>query len=122
MTEAEEQKALVSWFREFYPEYSHCIRVSLNGITLGKGQNAARRMASLKAQGLTVGESDLMFCVPSNGYHGLMIEMKTKRGRITDAQEEYLAKMEFLGYRAECCYGFADAKQVVSEYMREGPE
>ena len=117
MTEAEIQKELVKYFRTKYPKYNNCVRLSLNGINLGR--SGARVMASAKAQGLTIGESDLCFLVPSNGCHGLLIELKTETGVSTQAQNEYIDLMNTLGYRAVICYGLDHAIETLDGYLEQ---
>lgn len=117
MAEREEQAALVEWFRLQYPQYNKAIRLSLNGVAFRNGKEAARRKAEAKKQGLTIGESDLMFTVARGGYHGLCIEMKSENGRLSEDQSEYLGFMREMGYAAFCCKGAAEAIGVVREYM-----
>lgn len=116
-TEAEEQKEVVAWFRETWPEYEKCIRLSLNGVNLGGGTKAARMINSMKAQGMTVDESDLVFLVPKSQYHGLCIEMKAMKKKPTAGQLEYLVLMNELGYMAAWCEGAEEAKDLITIYM-----
>jgi len=48
------------------------------------------RMASrsAKGQGMLSGVPDLFLPVPKNGFHGLFIEMKSEKGRVTENQPE----------------------------------
>ena len=119
MTESQEQKELIDWFKKQYPKYSKSIRLSMNGINLGGGKKAAIMINHLKSQGMVPGESDLFFAIPTKGYHGLFIEFKSTNGahKLTDDQAEYIGYMTLLGYRAECCKGIEDAKQLISEHI-----
>lgn len=115
-SEAEEQKAVVSWFRGRWPQFSRCIRLSLNGVPLPT-EDAPKIINSFKAQGLTPGESDLAFLVPTPVYHGLLIEMKSTQGKPTKDQLAYLAFMEGLGYRTAVCKGAGEAVETIEDYM-----
>lgn len=70
-----------------------------------------------KKQGLVIGESDLLFTIPRGGYHGIAIEMKTKTGKMSAEQEEYLEFMREMGYAAFCCRGADEAITVLKGYM-----
>jgi len=117
MTEAEEQKIFIAWFKAEYPKYEKCIRLSMNGVNLGYGSKAARMIASMKKQGLTPGESDLAFMIPTEKHHGLLIEMKSMTGKPTEAQIDYIDLMNDLGYFACVCRGAEEAKTVMREYL-----
>lgn len=122
MSEYHEQVAVVKWFRLQYPGLDKAIRLSLNGINLSGGTKAYRIMNQLKAQGLTVGESDLAFLVPRTGYHGLVVEMKTTEGKTTPEQDSYLRFMESLGYFATACYGHQHGIETIKAYMEGNAE
>jgi len=117
MSEFQEQKDLVAWFKAKYPAYVKCLRLSLNGINLPAGRRGAIMMSQCKSQGLTPGESDLFFAIPNLIYHGLFIEMKAGKGKATQDQIDYLAVMDNLGYRTAVITGAEKAKQFIEDYM-----
>jgi len=85
--EAAHQAQVVEWARlasrsAKYPMLNmlHC---SLNGVKLSKTQAGIA-----KAQGMLSGVPDLFLPVPKNGFHGLFIEMKSEKGRVTENQPE----------------------------------
>jgi len=45
------QREVVAWFRDTYPDYRRCLRVSLNGLNFGAGQKAARMINYVKSRG-----------------------------------------------------------------------
>ena len=120
MTEAQEQRELIKWFKSAYPQYEKSVRLSLNGINLGGGQKAARMVANLKAQGMVSGEADLVFLIPAKGFHGLVIEFKSTEGKhpLSDKQSEYLDYMASLGYVAICCKGLIAAQESIVAYLK----
>jgi len=119
MTESPEQKELVKWFRDTYPQYAKSIRLSMSGINLGGGRKAAIMINFLKAMGMVDGESDLVFLVPSSGFHGLVLEFKATEGKhpLKPNQAEYLDYMASLGYAAMCCKGLEAAKESITQYL-----
>lgn len=86
-------------------------------IPNGGSRHKAEAM-HLKKQGVKRGVSDIFIPVPRNGLHGLFIEMKrTKGGRISPEQKEFIAAMTAAGYGACVCFGAHDAIDAVKEYM-----
>jgi len=124
MTEYTEQKEVIRWFRDIYPQYAMSIRLSLNGLPKGSGRSAHIRNSMMRTQGMVDEESDLFFAIPQNhigGFSGLFIEMKDFGKKPTEGQLEYLEYQLSMGYAAEWCEGSEAAKRVISEYM-EGRE
>lgn len=121
MTESEEQREVVRWFRGEFPELSQAIRLSMNGINFGSMRSSpkgARMISMMRSQGMTDGETDLAFLIPNDQFHGLLIEMKTKNGKPTDKQLAYINFMNGQGYFATVCYGAEDAKRTIESYIR----
>ena len=87
-----------------------------------EGKRTTREGARLKAIGLSRGVPDLMIPVPSGGYHGLFIEMKTKTGRVTEAQAEWMKRLAENGYAVRLCRGSAQAFEAISDYIHERGE
>ena len=86
----------------------HC---SLNGVKLSATQ---ARIA--KAQGMLSGVPDLFLPVPRGCFHGLYIEMKSEKGRLTDNQKWFLSNAESLGYKTVVCYSANEAIEKIKEY------
>jgi hypothetical protein len=72
----------------------------------------------LKREGLKPAVPDICLPVPSNGYHGLYIEMKRVAGRLTDDQFGWLVALREQGYEAFVCYGFEQARVAIEEYLK----
>ena len=119
MSEFQEHRDLVRWFRTTYPQYGKCIRLSLNGVNLPmNGSKAAMVVNQFKSQGMVKGESDLFFAVPNLTYHGLFIEMKAEGGKATPEQLEYIEFMLSLQYEAVVLEGAKAAKEFIADYMK----
>jgi len=118
MSEFHEQKEVIRWFREKYPHYIKCTRLSLNGVNLPSGKKAAIMVNQFKSQGMVKGEADILFCVPNAESSGLFVEMKAKGGKATQDQEDYIALMRILGYQAYVIEGSDAAKTMIAAYMK----
>ncbi len=113
LQEHQEQAALIQWFQVAYPT----IKTRLFAIP--NGTNKSRAAASRHmAEGLRSGVPDLMLPIPRGDYHGLFIELKrSKGGRLSDTQKDWLAFLSGQGYMAVVCHGFDEAKDVRGKYL-----
>lgn len=128
MSEASEQKEVITWYRATYPQWDRSIRLSMNGIKLNGGKQASMIINSMKAQGMTKHESDLCFLVPRGTFHGLVIEMKPtdwnpkkmsqKQRKDHQGQLDYLDYMDGLGYMAALCIGKESAIDTIRSYLK----
>ena len=84
--------------------------------------NAAKRSPKLcmmmKAEGLKSGVPDIFLPLAKKNYHGLFIEMKSQKGKVSDAQNEYMDYLRSNGYHCAICYGFEEAKKAILEYLK----
>lgn len=115
--EAAQQQQVIEWSKWAYKakptqypnlDLLHC---SLNGVKLSQSQS---RIA--KGQGMLSGVPDLFLPVPRQNYHGLYIEMKSQKGRVTENQEWFLSKTEGLGYKTAVCYSANEAIKTIQDY------
>nr|DAO69060.1 MAG TPA: Nuclease [Caudoviricetes sp.] len=88
------QMQCVRWFRLQYPQLARLLHHSPNG-----GRRDAREGARFKHMGTQAGFPDLILLVASQGYHALLLELKTRTGRQQDSQKEYQQLAEAQGYR-----------------------
>ena len=68
--------------------------------------------------GVRSGVPDLMLPIPSQGYHGMFIEMKTKTGRVSENQKRWLSALNGFGYLAVVAYGWEDARCKILDYLQ----
>lgn len=110
--ETDEQQALIKW-AQYHPICSKYLIANPLG-----GYRLPREAARLKREGSKKGVSDLFLAYPSNGCHGLWIEMKRKgKFRITPEQSEWLELMIGVGYSARIAIGWEDAVRIIKEYL-----
>lgn len=125
MSEAKEQKQIVKWFRDTYPDLAPAFSLSMNGVDLGGGKKAAIMMNHLKAQGLHPGECDFKILVPRGAFHGLCIELKKTGWKVSgkaavekhQKQINYLNFMTEQGYLAALCIGKEAAIDTIKAYL-----
>ncbi len=105
--EDDAQEAVVCWLRT----NGYIPMASLNGVKLpGNAATRARRWQRFHKLGALVGAPDLtiMEPAPRDGRH-VAIEMKSKTGRVSDAQREVHAKMRATGWIVLVAKGADDA-------------
>lgn len=74
--------------------------------------------ARLKAEGTRKGIPDLHLPVMRGGYGGLWIELKRQAGgRVSPEQRVWLAGLNANGHRAVVCKGWAEARDVILDYL-----
>ena len=73
----------------------------------------------LKRKGVKKGVSDYFFLRASQGYHGLVIELKTNTGVLSKEQKEFLEVMNKEQYLALMCCSSDEAIKVVQGYLQK---
>lgn len=117
--EAQEQALYFRWLDHVtisgQPLRPHCYAVPNGGSRKSKAEGKR-----LKLQGVTAGVPDICIDVPSDGKHGLRIEMKRigakKPGALQVAQMNLRRSM---GYEAQIAYGFDAARQATVRYLSQ---
>lgn len=106
------QCACVRWFRCQYPAMRHNLFAVPNGGARNKVIGA-----KLKAEGVLAGVADLILLRRNASYGGLLIEMKTTKGRQSDSQTEWMEKITNDGYKYVVCRSLEDFMKEVNEYL-----
>ncbi len=73
--------------------------------------------ALLKAEGMKAGVPDIFLPHPVAPHHGLFLELKAARGRISPQQCEWLSALEQQGYACAVCNGIAEATETITAYL-----
>lgn len=107
------QMQCVRWFRLQYPQLARLLHHSPNG-----GRRDAREGARFKQMGTQAGFPDLILLVAANGYHALLLELKTRTGRQQDSQKEYQQLAEAQGYRYVVIRSLEAFMDEVNTYMK----
>jgi hypothetical protein len=116
------QMACVQWFNLQYPN------VVMFHIPNG-GKRDAREGARFKAMGVMPGVADLFVMKrkeePSSFnperyihiWHGLFIELKSPKGKLTESQSDFAAASMANGYQYHICRSLDEFIKVVNEYL-----
>lgn len=119
MSESAEQKEIVRWFRETWPEYSKSLRVSLAGLNFGSGQRGSIMKNHVRSLGVEDSEADILIALKRGEFGALVLEHKkagAKRGA-TDGQLEYVGYHNAVGNCACVTVGVDMAKAAIKQYM-----
>lgn len=81
------------------------------------GYRNSKEGATLKRLGVTAGVSDLFLAYPNKHCHGLWIEVKSKEGKLSKKQREWLLKMRGVGYQTAVCYSIDEAICIIDDYL-----
>ena len=117
--EADEQRAVFEWAE--YAKGKHPCLKWMHHIPNGGSRNKIEA-ARLKAQGVKRGVPDIFLPYPSGKYHGLYIEMKYGKGKVSPEQQEFLEYASGVGYKTAVCYNMLQAVKVILAYLEEGDE
>lgn len=110
--EYELQKACVYWFRIIWPKYAKLLFAVPNDR-----KQSVIQGARYKASGSVSGVSDLILLVPKGNFHGLCIEMKTEKGKLSENQKEWLELVKMQGYETVVCNSFESFCETMQVYM-----
>lgn len=85
-------------------------------IRQGKAYTYSPAGKKMKDMGQKAGVSDWIILYPVNGYHGAIIELKTKGGSLQPSQTGFLHCMETAGYFTAVCWSVDGFIEAVQEY------
>ena len=84
-----------------------------------EGKRSAVTGAQLKRMGMRRGFPDLFIPLARRGFHGLFIEMKYGKGRLSTEQREWLSRLSDEGYGVCVCYSADEAIGKINKYIKE---
>lgn len=103
----------VKWFSLQYPKLALLLHHSPNG-----GRRTATEAARFKQMGTRQGFPDLILLFPNARYHGLFMEMKSKKGYQRPSQKRYQQAVEAMGYRYEIVRTIEGFIDCVRRYLK----
>ena len=112
-----EQEIQVALFR--WAALSQCRHPELRllfAVPNGMHSNP-RHVRRQKAAGLRPGVPDVWLPVARQEQHGLVLELKTRNGRVSASQVEWIGALQLEGYRVRVCRGFDEARREIEEYL-----
>lgn len=116
MSEHQIQHALIEWFKIKHKSYG-LPEFALFSVPMGGARNAVTG-AMLKREGARKGVTDLILLAPSDGFHGLLIEMKATKGVISKDQQAFIDYANASGYLAIICYDWQVAADSIDKYLK----
>ena len=112
--EHQEQVALFQWAA--YMEKTYPALRMMYAIPNGGLRNKVVA-AKLKAEGVKAGVPDICLPVARGGFHGLYIEMKVGKNKLTDKQRAWHKALGGQGNLARTCYGWDEARKLIVSYL-----
>lgn len=113
-SEEGDQILFVNWVNRTYPDQAGQLHHSPNG-----GYRDRRTGHRMKLMGTKAGFPDLVLYHPVRPYAGLVVELKTDKGVVSDRQTEWLKSLRACGFRTAVCRGLDEAQATLREYMGE---
>lgn len=121
ISESQLQQQCVKWYRLQYPKGARLLFAIPNGARLyGSKVQRAVQWKRLQSEGAVVGAADLFLSIPSGDLAGLYIEMKTPRGRQSEAQKGFEAAVLEAGYGYALPRSFEEFVKVIKSYLEHG--
>lgn len=113
ITEHQLQKSIFDYVEQFLP----ALRPFMFAIPNGGLRNiiVARK---LKAEGVTPGVWDIILALPYAPKHGLFIECKVGKNKLTDNQEKFAEKLKKQNYCFAVVRSLEDFKQEAMFYLK----
>lgn len=110
--EANHQKAFFAWLSLKYP-WARAVTFAIpNG-----GKRNIEEAAHLKAQGVTAGVPDVFSAIPNAEHHGLFIEFKANKNKLTAKQEAFIENIQAQDYAVAICYSVDEAIKAFEFYL-----
>ncbi len=110
--EANHQRAFFAWLSLKYPWARDITFAIPNG-----GKRNAAEAANLKTQGVTAGVPDIFCGLARCEKHGLFIEFKSPKGKLTAKQKIFIEKIQDQDYCVAVCYSVHDAIEAFEFYL-----
>ena len=110
--ESDTQARFFAWLIKNYPE----LRCLCFAVPNGGARHVLEAM-NLKKAGLTPGIPDVYCAISKGEFHGLFLEFKAGRNKLTDAQKMMFDRFSGAGYKCEVCYSFEDAVKIFVNYV-----
>ena len=112
-TESNEQIAAMDWLKLQHPE------VAQYTMHIGNERKSSFYAGYImKRMGVLKGASDLFIAWPAGKYHGLFIEVKSKTGKPTIEQIEFIQRVTDKGYYACLCFGAEQVIATIGWYLK----
>ena len=116
MSESDQQIAFFQWLE--LNLLKHPAYLLIYAVPNG-GQRHIAVATKLKKEGVKAGVWDIAVDWPSGGYHGLRIEMKHGKNKLTEQQEVWGVRYREAGYDTVVCYDWMSAVEALKSYLEK---
>ena len=113
ISESSIQCSYLQWLNFQHPEVFEVTSSFPNG-----GVRDPRYGARLKREGMKKGFPDLGVFSPYGKYHGMFIEFKNEKGKVSPEQKEVISKLQAKGYLCVVCKSIDEAIHQTNEYLK----
>ncbi len=104
---------VVNWFHHNYPELADDFHHFAN-----ERRCSIQQGRLLKRMGVKKGVADFFLAVPCDSHHGLWIELKVEKGRLSPEQTHFINRKNARGYLAIAVWGLDAAKEIINTYLQ----
>lgn len=84
----------------------------------GRGKISFTQMNKIKALGVKRGVLDLFFFDPRQGFVGLVMEVKSAKGKVSKEQRNWMCNLKARGWLTVVVNSFDAAKQYLDDYYK----
>lgn len=103
---------IVNWFNEKYPEYADDLHHFAN-----ERKCSIQEGVILKRMGVKKGVADFFLALPINKYHGLWMELKTGKNKLSAEQIKFLERKKIRKYMTATVRGLEEAIEIIEIYL-----
>ncbi len=104
---------IVNWFHHNFPELADDFHHFAN-----ERKCTQQEGRTLKRMGVKRGVWDFFLAYPLDEYHGLWVELKVGKNKMTKEQIEFGLRKVLRGYAAIPCVGFDAVKHTILAYLQ----
>lgn len=97
----------------FHPANERQLQVRVNS----KGQHYSPLGAKLKRKGVKPGVPDIIIFEPHGKYHGLMLELKVGKNKITPNQSKWIDELKKRNYLVMVSYSLEECTLIIEKYI-----
>lgn len=73
----------------------------------------------LKREGVQAGVPDLFLAVPNKKFHGLFIELKVNKNKLSLSQKNWHERLKNTKYYVDTCYDLVSAQKTILDYIND---
>lgn len=110
--ESQEQISALQWFKLKYPD-----KEKISFHIANERKCSANYGNFLQKMGVKKGVPDIFIPFSRKNYHGLFIEIKSKKGKKTKEQIDFINELNINGYYACFCFGFNEIIEKINWYF-----